>query len=229
MRYSIFLLDADDTIFDFQTAAGLALEKAFNDCGVGYKPEYKQIYHRINGELWKRLERKEITRDDLIRLRFSAVLKELGIDYDYMKLNGAYVKALGECSVFLDGAEEFLNELKKFGRIFIVTNGFTVTQQARLKKFGMEKYADDYFISEQVGYDKPDPRFMEYVFSNIPDFDRNKAVLIGDSATSDMKSAMDSGIDGFWFNPKGNILPEGIKITYEGRSYGDIIDALKLS
>lgn len=223
MKYDTFLLDADDTVFDFQKAAAHALKAAFEECGIKYKEEYRRVYMRVNDNLWKMLERREITKEQLLERRFSSVLKELEIDFDDKVINEAYVKNLGLRSDYIDGAHEFLSELKRFGRIYIITNGTYSVQVERCKRFGMEKYISGMFVSEKVGYNKPDIRFMDYVFSHIPDFNPLNTVVIGDGLTSDMAAAERSGIDGIWFNPSHKLNDKGIRITYEAESYADVL------
>lgn len=227
MKYNIFLVDADDTVFDFQKAFRVALKNAFIECGLSYQEEYGDVYKRVNDGLWRRLERKEITKEQLIRLRFSAILREIGVDYDDMRLNDAYVKNLGDCALFLPGADEFLKSLKQMGDVYIVTNGFAKVQKRRMEKFNMAQYAKGYFISEEIGAEKPDIRFMDYVFSHIENFDRDRAIVIGDGLTSDIRAAENAGIDSVWFNQKGKPLPEGFCPTFVAGSYEDVLSFLK--
>lgn len=227
MKYDTFLLDADDTIFDFQKAAAHALKLAFEECGIEYKEEYRLVYMRLNDKLWKMLESREITKDELLERRFSSVLKELKIDFDDKTINAAYVRNLGLRADYIDGAHEFLGELKSLGRIYIITNGTYSVQVERCKRFGTEKYISGMFVSEKVGYNKPDKRFMDYVFSNISEFNPLKTVVIGDGLTSDMAAAEISGIDGIWFNPSHKSNDKGIRITYEAESYSDVLRIIK--
>lgn len=227
MKYHTFLVDADDTIFDFQKAFGLALKQSFEECGIAYKEEYRSVYKRINDSLWKQLERKEISREQLIALRFSRILEELQIDFDDRTLNDTYMKNLSQCSVFIEGADLFLEELQKMGDTYIITNGFTATQTGRMNKFHMERYVKGWFISEQVGYDKPDIRYMEHVFAHIPDFDKDKTIIIGDGLSSDIAAANASGLKSIWFNPHHKPVPQSPTICYQADSYEGIIEILK--
>ena len=60
---------------------------------------------------------------------------------------------------------------------------------------------------------KPDPQFFERCFAQIPGFDRNRCVLIGDSLTSDIRGGINSGLKTIWFNlrgypPRPDIVPD---------------------
>ena len=70
MKKDIFLVDADDTILDFQKASANAIQDAFSYFGVQWEDRFATEYKLLNDELWERLERKELTRDRLHAIRF---------------------------------------------------------------------------------------------------------------------------------------------------------------
>ena len=80
------------------------------------------------------------------------------------------------------------------------------------------------FISETVGYDKPSVKYFEAVAEAIPDFDKEKTLVVGDSLTSDIKGGINFGLDTCWFNPNGKARPEEMEITYEIKSLDEIYD-----
>ncbi len=228
MKYKVFLVDADDTLFDFQAAAESSLRRAFNECGLEYKEHYKSVYMRINEGLWKRLERREITKAQLLEYRFSTVLKELNIDYDDVLLNDAYVRALSDSAHHISGAREFLEELKSLGDIYIITNGTYSVQISRMKKFGMERYIKGSFISEKIGAEKPSEKFMQCVTQELAFVKKQEMLIIGDSLSSDVKLGENNGVDCVWFNPK-NKPSGGVAFNYEAKTYGEILEIIKNS
>jgi 2-haloacid dehalogenase len=40
-------------------------------------------------------------------------------------------------------------------------------------------------------------------------------LIIGDSLTSDMQGGINYGIETCWYNPSGELAPEGMSITFE--------------
>ena len=91
---------------------------------------------------------------------------------------------------------------------------------------GVPPYLKNIFISEKIGAQKPEKLFFDRVASMIEDFDKSKAIVIGDSLTSDIQGANNMGIDCIWYNPKS--LPKGKqKIDYEVSCYDQIIAILK--
>lgn len=85
---------------------------------------------------------------------------------------------------------------------------------------------DDCFISEEVGIEKPNKAFFDYVFSKIPDLDRERTIIIGDSLTSDIKGGIQAGIKTCYFNPDRKALPEEYKPDYEIDHLWDILRIL---
>ncbi len=54
-------------------------------------------------------------------------------------------------------------DLSKRHDLYIVTNRVTETQKRRLNQTPLHKYIKKIFISEETGYQKPNPEFFNYV------------------------------------------------------------------
>lgn len=74
----IFLLDIDETLFDFPREEREALWRTLKKRGVEPTEEMLARYHAINESYWKKLERGEITRARLVVERFEVFLREYG-------------------------------------------------------------------------------------------------------------------------------------------------------
>ena len=72
-------IDIDDTLLDFDKNASLAVEMAFSKVGLNYKQEYGPWFLKINDGLWKMIEKKELTREQLHKIRFKKVLSEFSL------------------------------------------------------------------------------------------------------------------------------------------------------
>ena len=66
-------LDLDDTILDFHKAERIALSKTLAGFGLEPTEEVLARYHVINRLHWERLERGELTRDQVLEGRFRAL------------------------------------------------------------------------------------------------------------------------------------------------------------
>ncbi|MGN1329096.1 MAG: YjjG family noncanonical pyrimidine nucleotidase [Eubacterium sp.] len=202
IKYIFF--DLDDTIFDFKKAERIALAKALREFGVEPEDKILSRYSEINISQWKLLELGKITRQEVKVRRYKLLFDEFGIDLNPDQVTALYEKNLGIGHYFIDGAEETVKSLFGKYQLYIVSNGATAVQESRLASSDIVKYFDDIFISQKVGYDKPDVRFFEKCFESIDGFSRDKAIIVGDSLSSDIQGGINAGIKTVWFNPKEN-------------------------
>ena len=225
---NIFLVDADDTILDFHGASTNAIRYAFSAFDIVWKEEYERVYKRVNDGLWESLERREITREKLIAVRFPLYLKELGLQgVDGDKFNEIYLTHLATHPVYNQGARGFLQKLRKLGRVYIVTNGTKKIQRSRFAISGLNDLADGVFVSQTVGYDKPAKEYTDYVIAHIPQFEKEKAVWIGDSLSADIKASNEAGITSVWFNPHKKAGNEKIKPDFIVDNFEKIFEILQ--
>ncbi len=92
------------------------------------------------------------------------------------------------------------------------------TQHRRIDHCPFAPYLSGIFVSEEAGAPKPEPAYFAHVFAHLPEKDRSRMLLIGDSPSSDLLGANRAGIDCCWFAPDGRELPEGVTCTYRIRS-----------
>ena len=224
----IFLVDADDTLLDFHGSAQKGLRVAFAKCGLVWQEEYAKRFKEINDKLWESLERKELTRATLMRERFPLFLAALGLDSSIGEtFNRHYLEYLANNPLYIEGAEEFLARLKTHGEVYIVTNGTEWIQKLRFTKSGLFEKANDVFISDAIGADKPAKAYTDYVVAHIENFDVSQAVWIGDSLSADIKAANEAGITSIWFNPNGKTGGGAAKPDYEAKNFDEILKILQ--
>ena len=84
-----------------------------------------------------------------------------------------------------------------------------------MKSAGIGPYFEEIFISEEIGFNKPSAEFFERCFEKIPDFCRERTIMIGDSLTSDILGGINAGIKTCWFNPQGRLGRGDIVPDYE--------------
>ncbi len=216
--YKTILLDADDTLLDFTAGEKEALKLVFQKYGYSYNSEIKEIYEKINKNLWKRYELGEIDRKTVIYTRFGALFQKIGIKDDGIGFEDDYQELLGKQHFLIEGAIDLLKYLYGKYELYIVTNGVTVTQYQRLKESGVDQYMKNIFVSEETGFQKPRKEFFEYCFKRIGTVDPAKTIIIGDSLTSDMQGGVNAGIATCWYNPNSLVNTLGIPIDYEIKS-----------
>ena len=213
--FEILFIDLDDTILDFKAQEDAAIVKTLREAGITPTQEVCARYSQINKDHWARMEKGEIDRQQVLFGRFQVLFAELGIDADWEKAALGYMENLSEGHYFLPGAENALASLSKKYRLFITSNGTAKVQNKRLDSAGIRKYFENIFISQDIGINKPDKGFFDYCFAHVPGFDPKKAMIIGDSPSSDITGGQNAGIATCWVNPKHREYSRPNKPDYE--------------
>lgn len=206
-------IDLDDTILDFHKAEEVALKKMLSQFNIEPRDETVALYSSINDKQWKLLEKGLVKREEILVKRFSLLFENLNVVADSEKANEMYKANLSKGHWFIDGAEELLKRLYRKHDLYIVSNGTTSVQKGRIESAKIEKYFKKIFLSQDIGYNKPDIRFFEKCFSEIECFNKNDAIILGDSLSSDILGGINAGIKTCLFNPKNKILGD-IKPDY---------------
>ena len=222
-KYELFLFDADGTLYDYDMAEANALKSMFEQCGFAYDDQTRMRYRAINQAVWDRFEKGELSKEILQVLRFERLFAEVGVEYDAKAFNEKYLFELGKGAFLMEGALEICQEIAAACKqIFIVTNGILATQEARIKHSLIKDYISASFVSEHIGFQKPDMRYFEHVFANIPQINKEKILLVGDSLSADIAGGNQAGLDTCWFNESRAENQTNIKPTYEINSLKEL-------
>lgn len=207
-------IDLDDTILDFHKAEHIALKKTLQEFGVTPTDAVCDLYSRINKEHWEALERKELTREQVLVGRFDTLFKRLGVQSDAKSCSHQYAQNLAIGHYFLPGAKEAVERLSKKYKLYLASNGTKKVQTSRLESAAIGAFFQDIFISQDMGADKPSLAYFTGCFQRIPDFNPAKTMIVGDSLSSDIQGGINAGIATCWVNPTGK-TPQGIQPDYE--------------
>ena len=168
-------------------------------------------YHLINKSCWEKLERGELTRDQVLVRRYELLFEELGMSCDAAAVTSLYTENLAIGHYFMPGAEEAVARLSKKYRLFLASNGTAYVQAGRMTSANLYRFFEKVYVSQELGYNKPAKEFFDACFAQIPDFDPAKAMMVGDSLTSDIQGGINAGILTCWVNPEhktGHIRPD---------------------
>ena len=212
----VILWDLDNTILDFLLAEKNSLKAAFKKLNLGEcDDETVRLYSSINIKHWEMLERGEIEKDEIFRLRFAEFLNAIGKSCDPLVLNEYYERGLCDTIAFVENAFETVSSLNDKYYQYCVTNGRADVQKNRLRLSGLDKIFKGVFISDEIGFEKPDKKFFDAVFKGIIPCKKEEVLIIGDSLTSDMLGGNNAKIKCCWYNPGGKQKPNDVRIDYE--------------
>lgn len=222
------LWDVDGTLLDFDAAEKAAIRALFSEYALGEcSEEMLSRYSEINSSWWQRLERKEISRQEVLVGRFEQFFSEYGIDTQIAsEFNEKYQPMLGETIVFRDNSPEIIKALKGKVKQYVVSNGTIVAQTKKLKRSKLGEMMDGIFLSEKIGREKPDNAFFMTVFSQIHADDLSAIMIVGDSLTSDIQGGMNAGIKTCWYNPGKKPVPDRYRVDYVISNLHELINIL---
>ena len=223
MKYDILLFDADNTLFDFDASERLAFDEFAPRFGITPTNENYELYRKFNLETWAEIEKNSAPKERLLVLRYEKLFNALGIEADAEEANLVFLRALSTKGVLYPETIGLLESLKAANcRLYMITNGVTEVQDGRIAATDTEKYFDEIFISEKVGASKPHKAFFDHVAASVPNFSRDRALVVGDSLTSDVAGANQYGLDCVWFNPNGKPLPSDLKVRYIAKTLSSV-------
>ncbi len=225
MKYKILLFDSDDTLLDFKAAERSALEKAMKESGLPFSNNLAELYSKANDVYWKAFERGEIEKAQIYVGRFELFFKNADISYSPEKLSKKYEEFLKKQYFLIDGAMDTCVALKPLYDMYIVTNGNVNVQLSRLEGSGLKGCFKDVFVSERVGFQKPQKEFFDFVFESIGVADKSEVLIIGDSISSDISGGINAGIDTCLFSNKVNT--SGIAPTYTVKNHTELRQLLE--
>lgn len=249
-KYDIILWDVDGTLLNFLQSEKWALTETFCSYGIEIDDEIIAVYSAINDSLWKQLERGEISREQVQKGRFVQLFKELmpGGRLEGKKVHAEsickieltefqkkFITNLGSVFFYMEDSISLCKKLKEEGFLqYIITNGVEWPQRNKLHLSGFDEVMEELYISEVIGYNKPDVRFFEGCFKqmmkkqNLQEdrIDLRRILVIGDSMTSDMKGAENAGLDSCLYAPGKTTDEKPGNVTYQIASLWDVEELL---
>ena len=228
MRYDWIMLDADNTLFDYDRAEAVALEEALIAASLPPGQDILETYQRINADIWHEFEQGLITQESLKTERYQRLFDEMGIGADPQAFSALYLDRLARASFLLPEAEHVVRALRTRARLLLITNGLADVQRPRLAASPIADCFDGVVVSEEVGASKPDREIFDVAFAIMGHPARETVLLVGDSLTSDMRGGCDYGIHTCWFNPQAQPRTLDLPIRYEIRQLAELLDILGL-
>ena len=113
MAYTFLLFDLDHTLLDFESAEETALTQMLEDMNFPDVQAFKDYYKPMNQGLWKDLEQKKLTKQELVDSRFAIGFAHFGISVDGAEIALRYQDYISLQGQSFPGAEDLLARLEK--------------------------------------------------------------------------------------------------------------------
>lgn len=198
-RFDGLLLDADNTLLDFDESERAALLRTLGLTRQETRAADRVVdaFHAINARLWRSFEAGTIDQATLRVERFERLTRELRLEADPRRLAKNYIKNLSREAHLRPHALAVLRWLRRRGvRLALVSNGIARVQRARLARIA--RHFDAILISEEIGIAKPDRRFFDLAVERLA-LPRERVLCVGDSPSSDIRGGCSAGLATCWY------------------------------
>lgn len=214
------LIDIDDTIFDFEKCSKNSFLKTLEKFNLKFKEEDFSYFNKVNDILWTKQKLGEINIKEVFIKRDYQMGKYFNLDIEKGLFNDLFVKFLYDEIEIVDGIEDLLLYLSDKYKIFTASNGIFKMQENRLKKSNLDKYFDNIFVSDKIGFEKPDKKFFQKIM-DLTKFSNDDLIMIGDSIKSDIIGAKNSKIKSIYFNKEDKKISDK-NFTYQVKNLSEI-------
>lgn len=109
-----------------------------------------------------------MTKEKLFDTRFQIVFDKLGIKADGIAFETAFRENFHESAILVDGARDLLEYLRSKYKVYVASNASMHQQTNRMKKAELDGYIDGYFVSEEIGFPKPQKSFSTLALRCCP-------------------------------------------------------------
>lgn len=225
MSFGTILFDLDHTLLDSDTSLDQAYLAAASAASIDDPTEHRAAFERINDQLWRAVERAEISPNDVRLRRFETLLDHLGRADEAPRLAElmaeAFVAGLVEHGELYPGVLDLLGELSD-RQLALVTNGIGAVQRGRLDRLGLADRFDVVAISGELGMSKPGRAIFDHVLADLGEPIRSDVVMVGDNWSSDILGARAAETSAVWFNHRRSAAPDDLDGVIEASTVADV-------
>lgn len=206
------LIDLDGTILNFNAGERKAFIETIKEfSNHKLKEEDILLFSEINERLFNEYASGKMIRIVFQEARFKEIFKALNINADASKANKYFIDKLKYSAELYDDVINPLIYLNKKYNLFIASNGMMAVQTKRLEKAGILNLFNKCYVSEVIGYNKPNINFFNYIFNDLNNYNKEEFIIIGDRLETDILGGINVNIKTILINRdniKGDIKPD---------------------
>lgn len=204
-NYKHLFFDLDHTLWDTDKNSAESLSELYHELelsnhGLPSFDKFLECYRSHNERLWGLYSDNKIGRDAVRVNRFRYTLEDFSIhNYNLANLlSDEFVKRTPYKPHLIADTLHVLNNIAGKYQMSIITNGFKESQAIKMQHSGIGNYFEHLFISEEVGFNKPDVRIFEHALEKAG-VTSEEALMIGDTYDTDITGARAANIDQVYF------------------------------
>lgn len=185
------IFDLDNTLIPWDKKWDLHMKTSLEEVGIKItEEEFKTIKLALN-----QYEKKySIYQKGTMLLHFEETLHKK-IPNQFMDI---WIEKLKNCYVIDNKKEELLEYLSQKYELVVLTNWFTQQQTVRLERSHLLKYFKEVIGTDQV-FNKPNKESFKRA---MYPYKKEECIMIGDDLNTDIKGAIDVGMDYLFLNLK---------------------------
>ncbi len=216
MLPSALLVDLDDTVIDFGSAAPLVWREVTSEFAprLGLQPErLLAAVEASAGSFWSERARAdrgrldlEAARREIVRAAFDAL--GLAAGHVALEIADRFSRERDARMRLFPGAVAALEALRARGTaLALVTNGSGAAQRAKLQRFDLARHFDAIFVEGEFGVGKPDSSIYLAALRAL-DARPEDTAMIGDNLEWDVAAPKRLGLQGIWIDLAGEGVPD---------------------
>lgn len=223
MNYEIIIFDIDDTIIKYEPTERSAFIKTMQSFHLPYDDERAAKFRQVTHDYWVNMKMLETDTPyiqenyhklyrEFLDIRFQLWKDYTKEEFDVQAVSRYYMERFCKKEVYIGKIQETLRRLSRNADILIASNGLSEVQKPRLDQ--VSRYISKIYVSEDIGYIKPNPKFFEYILEDRKITNPRSVLMVGDNLTNDILGASRAGIDTCFVNPD-NIDVGDVAVTME--------------
>ncbi len=199
--YIIF--DLDDTLVDSEQGHIKAINFLYQDYFPNVQPKFdiSTIWLNVTDQYLELYFKGELSLKQQRVARIQKFWEICGAKLNResaRKIYETYDKYFLNSCLNFDDTIKTLQQLSKF-ELMIISNGNYADQIYKLKNNNLLKYFQQIFISDRVGFSKPDKRIFQFVANEL-NTRLSNCLYIGNSYPMDYIGARDAGMKSIWLD-----------------------------
>ena len=185
------IFDLDNTLIPWNKDWDLNIKMSLEEVGIKISQEE---FEKLKLSLKEYEKKYSIYKKETMLFNFEETLKRK-IPKEFIDI---WIENLKNCYVIDKKIEEILSYLSKKYELVVLTNWFTEQQKVRLERANLAQYFKEIIGTDQI-LNKPNKEAFERA---IYPHSKKECIMIGDDLNTDIKGAINSGIDYLHLNIK---------------------------